>query len=97
MIDDFKQNEMELLDHSRSLSARLAAAQRLIDLDAQRAKVVLIGAAADENDDEAVLVGVGRALARCADLTSHLTEWDFRDMTDAAHDAYWDALPYPGD
>jgi hypothetical protein len=96
VADGFNQHEMELLDHSRPLSARMAAAQELIDLDAQRAKAVLIAAAADENDDEAVLVGVGRALARCADLTSHLTELDFRDMTDAAHDAYWDALPYPG-
>ena len=92
VTDHFEECKMDLLDHSLALPARLVAAQRLVDLNANRAKPVLIAAAADETDDVVVLAGVGEALARCADLTSHLTEWDFRDMTDVAHDTYWASL-----
>jgi hypothetical protein len=82
----------KLLDPALSVESRLDAGARLLATDPAAAREPLIRAASESTADPAYLEGVGRLLARCAGLTSPLTEWDFRDMTDIAHDVYWDSL-----
>jgi hypothetical protein len=86
------QDLTKLLNASLPIESRLDAGGRLLADDPGAAREVLIRAASEATADAAYLEGVGRLLARCAGLTSPLTEWDFRDMTDIAHDVYWDSL-----
>jgi hypothetical protein len=72
---------------------RLAAGAEMLDVDPFGAREILIEGAAESNAEPRFLEGVGKLLARCALLTTQLTEWDFRDMTDIAYDAYWAGLP----
>lgn len=93
MSGEFDSWSSQLFDKSLPAATRLEAAARLVTADPFKAKEILIKTAADASAEVDLLQGIGKELARCAGLTSHLTEWDFRDMTDVAHDAYWDALP----
>jgi hypothetical protein len=83
----------DLLDAALPVESRLDAGARLLAADAEGAREPLIRAASAAGAESAYLEGIGRLLARCAGLTSPLIEWDFRDMTDIAHDVYWDSLP----
>ena len=82
----------KLLNAALPVENRLDAGGRLLADDPGAAREVLIRGASDATADAVYLEGLGRLLARCASLTSPLTEWDFRDMTDIAHDVYWDSL-----
>jgi len=82
----------KLLDAALPVESRLDAGARLLATDPGAAREPLIRAASGSSGDPAYLEGVGRLLARCASMTVPLTEWDFRDMADIAHDVYWDSL-----
>lgn len=93
MADESREHVADLMDASVELPTRVAAAARLIRLDPLAARATLIDLAAKETEEAEVLQAAGKALASCVEVTTPLTEWDFRDMTDAAYDSYWKALP----
>jgi hypothetical protein len=91
-VTDSQDLTEKLLDAALPVESRLEAGRRLLVDDPGVAREVLIRAASEAIADAAYLEGVGRLLARCASLTSPLTEWDFRDMADIAHDTYGNSL-----
>ncbi|GID90876.1 hypothetical protein ACFQFC_37030 [Amorphoplanes digitatis] len=93
MIDDFDASSQTFLGAGVPSEERLSAGVAILKGDSFRAREIFIRAAADSTADIDFLEEVGKLLAKCAELTTPLTEWDFRDMTDIAHDAYWEALP----
>jgi hypothetical protein len=94
MTSDFSTLVAVVQDESAALAARTTAVGQLAEIDPGRAKDVLIATAARSEEDPRLLEAAGRALARCSELASlYLTEWDCRDMSEIAYDAYWEAVP----
>ena len=94
MMDEFSAQAAILRNDSIDAQVRVSVALRLGNDFPLRARELLIEIASSPDDDARVLEAVGRALARCSEVTSsYLTEWDCRDMTEVAYETYWAEVP----
>lgn len=80
------------LDPSAGLADRISALVQLSALDAERAIQVAISVTENPNEPPGVLVAVGEEIARIASKTRWLTEFEVRNMSDVAFDAYCEHL-----
>ncbi|MFF4248920.1 hypothetical protein ACFYY2_31265 [Streptomyces sp. NPDC001822] len=81
-----------VMDSSTDLADRIAALRLLSGLNTERAIQVAISVTEDPDEPPIVLVAVGEELARIALETRWLTEFEVRNMSDVAFDAYCEHL-----
>ncbi|MGW8990583.1 hypothetical protein ACWGRF_11730 [Streptomyces zhihengii] len=81
-----------MLDTEADLSVRVASLRRLSDLDKEKALTTAISVAEDPDEPPAVSVAVGAELARIASAHRWVTEFETRNMTEAAFDSYCEHL-----
>lgn len=81
-----------LLDLTAEPRDRVAALVQLAALDTERAFRVAISVTENADESRDVLVALGEQIARIASKTRWLTEFEVRNMRDAAFDAYCEHL-----
>lgn len=75
------------------LKQRIEAASRLLELDPELALHAVLRAAEDLTEGPETLRALGRQLDAIASVHRHPTEFEMRDLSDVAFDAFCD----PGD
>ena len=69
---------------------RLDAIKALADLETRDAVEVLLEIGGTQDEADAILSAAGRALARLLARGVMVTEWDLRDLTPAAAEAFFE-------
>lgn len=81
-----------MLDLSADIGSRLTALRRLAEVDPERALEAAIEATRSLDATEAALAMLGAELGRVAAKYRDLTEFELRNMREAAFDAYCENL-----
>ncbi len=81
------------LDRIVEPGRRLRALVELAPSDPRLAREICLQIAARESEERGLLEGVGRLLARISHDGELVTEFDVRDMTAVAFDAFCEWLP----
>ncbi|MFJ9544379.1 hypothetical protein ACIRPX_45250 [Streptomyces sp. NPDC101225] len=92
MSDQVSLSASVVLNSSADLADRIAALLRLSTLDTEKAIQVAISVTENPDELPVVLVAVGEEIAHIASKTRWLTEFEVRNMSDVAFDAYCEHL-----
>ncbi len=85
----FEQARRTALDRNGSQKARTVAARRLADFRRRDAVVALLELGSRPHEPDSILRAAGTSLARLLDH-GLVSEWDVRDLTGPAADAFHD-------
>ncbi|NJC14419.1 hypothetical protein F4558_004245 [Micromonospora profundi] len=88
MTDDFFELALVAMDKSGGVSERCDAISRMAELDSVKAKEILIGVASSWDEPGEILSQAGKSLGLLAAKAGYLSEWDLRDVTESAYEAY---------
>ncbi|MFD0732728.1 hypothetical protein [Planotetraspora mira] len=92
MSDEMALAGAKILDTSADLPDRVAALGELANLDAERAIQIAINVTENAEEPSDVLIAMGKELARIASNSRWLTEFEVRNIGDAAFEAYCEHL-----
>ncbi|WP_381797779.1 hypothetical protein [Streptomyces niveus] len=88
MSDQADSASAVVLDPSADLAVRISALVQLSALNAERAIQLAISVTENPDEPPGALAAVGKEIARIASKTRWLTEFEVRNMSDVAFDAY---------
>ncbi|MFD6562647.1 hypothetical protein [Micromonospora profundi] len=92
MMDEFFELALVAADRSGGVSERCNAISRMAELDPVKAKEILIGVASADDEPDELLRQAGKSLGLLAAKAGYLSEWDLRDVTESAYEAYCEWL-----
>ncbi|MET7877749.1 hypothetical protein [Micromonospora profundi] len=92
MMDEFFELALVAMDKSGDVSVRGNAISRMAELDPVKAKGILIGVASAGDEPDELLRQAGKSLGLLAAKAGYLSEWDLRDVTESAYEAYCEWL-----
>ena len=87
-MDEFFELALIAIGKSGGVSVRCNAVSRIAELDPVKAKEILIGVASADDESDELLRQAGKSLGLLAAKAGYLSEWDLRDVTESAYEAY---------